>query len=354
MISSRSFRAVGLFSGGLDSILATKLMSEQNASVVGLHFRLPFVPLGRVTSEERLRRLAEMAGASLVSVDVDDDYLRLVESPPNGYSLHLAPCVDCMTYMVRKAWELARDIRADLVFTGEVLGQRSLGQNKRSLRLIEKSAGVTGRLLRPLCAKLLEPTLCELSGLIRRERLLDFCGRGRRRQMHLANEFGLIDYPSPGNFCLLCDANFAARCRDAIEHGQFTRNDIELMKYGRHFRLESGAKVVVGRNQTENSCIQKLADASDFVCRPSEIMGPVVLLRSKKITKKDTQIAARICARYCDIQPGQTVKVIGADRILSVRPLSTDEIELMRVRPRLQQSPPEPALEQEVTSDRES
>lgn len=350
MISSRRFRAVGLFSGGLDSVLATRLMSEQNASVVGLHFRLPFMPPGRVASDERLRRLAEIAGASLVSVDVEDDYIRLVESPPNGYSVHMAPCVDCMAYMVSRARELAREIKAEVVFTGEVLGQRSPSQSKRSLKLIEKAAGVTGRLLRPLCAKLLEPTLPELSGLVRRERLLDFCGHGRRQQIRLAHEFGLIDYPSPGNGCLLCDLSFAVRCRDAIAHGGLTRADIELLKYGRHFRLESGAKVVVGRNQTENVHIQKLAVAGDLVCHPENVMGPVVLLRAKRITKKDTQTAARICARYCDGPPGETVSIVCADRTLAVRPVSKEEVESLQVKPGPRESSVEPRVEKEVVS----
>ncbi|MEO0074365.1 MAG: hypothetical protein ABIK43_06910 [candidate division WOR-3 bacterium] len=350
MITSRKYKAVGLFSGGLDSLLACRLMSEQNASVVALHFRLPFVPSGRVAPSERLRRLAETAGASFVSVEVDDDYLKLVESPPNGYCVHMAPCVDCMIYMLSKARELAREIGAEVVFTGEVVGQRSPGQSKRSLRLIEKEAGLTGRLLRPLCAKLLEPTIPELSGIVRRERLLDFCGRGRRRQIRLAHEFAIIDYPSPGNGCLLSDLSFAIRCRDAIRHGGLSRADVELLKCGRHFRLESGAKVVVGRNQSENACLRGLAAVGDLLCYPESAMGPVVLLRARRITKKDTLTAARICARYCDGQPGQAVRVVCADKVVSVRPLSEDQAESLQVRPGFGKLSVELRSEQEATS----
>ncbi|MBM3315241.1 DUF814 domain-containing protein [candidate division WOR-3 bacterium] len=339
MIVSRKAKAVGLFSGGLDSVLAARLMAEQSVSVVALHFKLPFTVPGRSPSEERLRHLAEMVGASLVSVDVGEDYLGLVKSPPHGYSRQLAPCVDCMLYMTGKARELARDIKADFVFTGEVVGQRSFCQNKRSLRVIEKAAGVDGRLLRPLCAKLLDPTIPELTGQIRRERLLDFRGHGRRRQIRLAHEFGIIDYPIPGGGCLLCDKNFAARCRDAIAHEQFVPAEIELLKHGRHFRLESGAKVVVGRNKAENAVIEGLATADDLLCRPQEVMGPVVVLRAKKKTKKDTDIAARICARYSDSEPGESVKVVCGDKVLSVRPWSDGDIEPLRV----QVPPEEPA-----------
>jgi len=333
MIPSRKAKAIALFSGGLDSILATKLISEQGITVVALHFRLPFAVRSRVISEERLRRMAELAGASLVSVDAGDDYYDIVRNPEFGYTRNLAPCIDCLVFMLRKAKELMKELKADFVLTGEVVGQRSFFQNKRSLKQIEKSAGLEGRLLRPLCAKLLEPTIAELTGLVRRERLLEFRGRGRRRQIRLAREFGLMDYPIPGGACLLADKNFAARCRDELEHGTFEVRDIEMLKLGRHFRLESKAKVVVGRNEQENHRLEELAAEDDLVCRPVGVMGPVVVLRSKKKTKKDTEIAARICARYSDALPGQTVKIVCGERELAVKPFKDEDIEPWRVEP---------------------
>ncbi|MEO0080354.1 MAG: hypothetical protein ABIK44_06745, partial [candidate division WOR-3 bacterium] len=323
---SRKSKAVGLFSGGLDSILATKLVTEQGVTVVALHFKLPFPAKGRDITEERLRRIAELVGASLVSVDAGEEYYDIVRSPEYGYTRNLAPCCDCMVFMLRKAKELMKELKADFVFTGEVVGQRSFSQNKRSLRLIEKASGLEGRLLRPLCAKLLEPTIPELTGLVRRERLLDFRGRSRRRQIRLAREYGIMDYPIPGAGCLLVDRNFAARCRDALAHNQLESRDIEMLKLGRHFRLASGAKVVVGRNETENRQLEGLAGAGDLVCRPVSVVGPVVILRSKKRTKKDTEIAARICARYSDSQPGKTVKVLCGEQELSVKPYKDEEI----------------------------
>lgn len=331
MIPSRKSKAVGLFSGGLDSILATKLITEQGVTVVALHYRLPFGVPGRVPTEEKLSRMAGLVGASLMTLDADEAYLQLVKSPQFGYVKHLAPCIDCIVLMLAKAKELAREIKADFVFTGEVVGQRAICQNKRSLKQIEKAVGLEGRLLRPLSAKLLEPTIPELTGLVRRERLLDLKGRSRRRQIRLAHEFGMFDYPIPGTGCMLLDKNFAARARDAMQQDQLLLPEVELLKYGRHFRLDSGAKVVVGRNEAENKRLEELIRPDDTLCKPVEVMGPVAILRSLKKTKKDTDIAARIVARYSDAPAGKPVKISCAGKSLSVKPYKDVDFSAWRV-----------------------
>lgn len=332
MIPSRKSKAVGLFSGGLDSILAAKLISEQGVSVVALHFWLPFAVPGRIANEERLSKLAALAGASLVALEAGEDYRRTVSQPQHGYARQFAPCIDCMLYMLAKARELAREIRADFIFTGEVVGQRAVSQNKRGLKAIEKASGMEGRLLRPLSAKLLEPTIPELNGLVRRERLLDFKGRSRRRQIRLAHEYGIFDYPIPGTGCMLLDRNYAARARDIVTHNQLSSSDIELLKYGRHFRLESGAKVIVGRNEHENARVEALVGPQDLLLKPVDVMGPSVLLRAAKITKKDTEIAARIAARYSDGLEGKPVRFMAGGKELSVRPYLDSEIDSWRIR----------------------
>ncbi|MGQ9678521.1 MAG: tRNA 4-thiouridine(8) synthase ThiI [bacterium] len=332
MISSRKANAVGLFSGSLDSILATKLVVEQKVNVVALHFRVPFAVSRRFPNEKQLQSLADLFGVSLVSVEVGDDYLDIVRVPQFGYIRRMAPCVDCRLYMLKKAKELMEEIKADFVFTGEVLGQQPFSQNKRSLKLLEKTAELNGRLLRPLSAKLLEPTIPELTGLLRRERFFDFHGKKRRRQIRLAREFGLVDYPIPGGGCLLTDSNFAARCRDAIEYNELTLPEVELLGYGRHFRLPSGGKVVVGRNKKENEVLERLGLAYGLmVCKAIDIVGPVVLYRARKRTKKDIETAARICARYSDAPDGQTVKVICADQEFSVSAASDEQLKDWRV-----------------------
>jgi len=331
MIPSRKSKAVGLFSGGLDSILATKLITEQGVTVVALRFRLPFGVPGREPTDERLSKMAGLVGASLMTLDADETYLQLVKSPQFGHVKQLAPCIDCIVLMLAKAKELAKEIKADFVFTGEVVGQRAICQNKRSLKQIEKTVGLEGRLLRPLSAKLLEPTIPELTGLVRRERLLDLKGRSRRRQIRLAHEFGIFDYPIPGTGCMLLDKNFAARARDAVKQDQLELSEIELLKHGRHFRLDSGAKVVVGRNESENKRLEELAREDDILCRPAEVMGPVAILRSKKKTKKDTEIAARITARYSDTPVGKPVKLECAGKTLSVKPYKDEDFAAWRV-----------------------
>jgi len=340
MISSRKTKAIGLFSGGLDSILAAKLVTEQGIDAVALHFKVPFAAPSRDLGEDRLRRYAELVGASFVSVDVGPDYLAMVKTPQYGYSRGVAPCIDCILYMLLKAKELAKTISADFVFTGEVVGQRSHCQNKRSLRMIEKEAGMGGRLLRPLCAKLLDPTIPELSGVVRRERLLDLKGRGRRRQIRLAHEFGIIDYAPPTGGCLLTDVNLAARVRDAIDNDQLELDIFPLLRHGRHFRIAPGVKVVAGRNEKENRAIESLAVDSDVVCRPVDVMGPVVVLRAAKPKKKDIQTAASICARYSDAAADVKVVVDCGGKKFKATAAAEDDLAAWLIRPMVE--PPEP------------
>ncbi len=349
MIPSRKSKAVGLFSGGLDSILATKLITEQGVTVVALHFRLPFAVPGREPTDEKLSKMAGLVGASLMTLDADETYLQLVKSPQFGHVKQLAPCIDCVVMMLAKAKDLAKEIKADFVFTGEVVGQRAVCQNKRSLKQIEKAVGLEGRLLRPLSAKLLEPTIPELTGLVRRERLLDLKGRSRRRQIRLAHEFGIFDYPIPGTGCMLLDKNFAARVRDAAEQNDLAFAETELLKYGRHFRLDSGAKVVVGRNEAENKRLEELARPDDCLCKPVDVMGPVAILRSQKKTKKDTGIAARITARYSDAPPGKATKIDCAGKTVSVKPYKDEDFAAWRVSVQTQTAAkPAPAATTEV------
>ena len=331
MISSRKAKAVGLFSGGLDGIIATRLVTEQGIEAVALHFQVPFQAPGRPQEHVKLERLAQLAGASLISVPVEDDYLGIVRVSEHGYARGMAPCIDCLVYMIKKARELARQINADFIYTGEVVGQRSHCQNKRSLKLIEKATRTEGRLLRPLSAKLLEPTIPELNGTVRRERLLDLKGRGRRRQMRLAHEFGIIEYSAPTGGCMLVDRNFAVRVRDAVDYDELLPDRLAILGLGRQFRLESGAKVVVGRNERENGELDQLAVSDDVVCRPLEVMGPVVVLRGNELSAEDRDTAARLCARYSDAGPRKMVKVLCGEDTLKVRALAQKSVDAWRI-----------------------
>ncbi len=332
MIASRKAKSVGLFSGSLDSILAFKLITEQGIAAVALNFKLPFGVVGRAPTQEQLETMAGILGVSLISFEAGDDYLEIVRAPQYGYVLGLAPCIDCRAYMLKRAKELMKEIKADFVFTGEVLGQHHFSQSRRSLKILERITGLEGKLLRPLSAKVLEPTIPELTGLVRRERLLDFHGRKRRRQIRLAQEYGIVEYPTPGAGCLLADRNFALRCRDAIANNQFNSlREVEILHYGRHFRLASKAKVVAGRNEKENGALEKLALPDDIMFKPVDTNGPVVLLRAEKKTKKDMGIAARICARYCDNTSGKAVTVRCEEGKFSVKPFKDEELLKLRI-----------------------
>lgn len=331
MIHTRKSKAIGLFSGSLDSILAAKMLAEQGVAIVALNFKLPFPVPGRVPSDEYLQTMADLIGASLISIQADESYLELIRNPEFGYIREMAPCIDCMGWMLKKARELMKEIKADFVFTGEVLGQQPFSQNKRSLKLLERISGLGSRLVRPLSAKILEPTLPELSGLIRRERLLDFHGRSRHQQMRLAREFGVVDYPIPGAGCLLTDSNFAARCRDAVTYQELTWGEIEWLKYGRHFRLKSGARVIIGRNEKENKVLEDLARNNGLLFKPVEIQGPVAVLKTKKVTKKDMELAARMCSRYCDNPKGKAVKILSGEKVFSCKPIKDEDLAEWRI-----------------------
>ena len=212
-----------------------------------------------------------------------------------------------------------------------MVGQRARCQNKRSLKVIEKATRTEGRLLRPLSAKLLDPTVPELTGLVRRERLLDLKGHGRRRQMRLAHEFGIIEYSAPTGGCMLIDRNYAARVRDAVDYDELLPDRIAILRLGRHFRLGSGAKVVVGRNERENSLLEDVAGPGDVVCRPVEVMGPVAVLRGEELSDEDHESAARICARYCDGDSRKSVKVACGGREKRVRRASRKSLDEWRV-----------------------
>jgi len=332
MITSRNSKAVGLFSGSLDSILAFKIITEQKIAAVALNFKLPFPVIGRVATDDQLQAMAKLLNVSLVSVAAGDEYLEIVRSPKFGYTLEMAPCIDCLTFMLQQAKALMNEIRADFIFTGEVIGQRPISQSKRSMKLLEKTVGLEGKILRPLSAKILEPTIPELTGLVRRERLFDFHGRNRRRQIRLAREYGIVDYPPPGAGCLLTEPNFAVRCQDAIKHNEFQNlKEVEILHYGRHFRLPGKAKVIIGRNEAENKTLESLAKPSDVILKPVATNGPVAILRAPQLTSNDIETAARICARYCDNPDNKQVKITGKDKIYSVKPYTDEELKEWRI-----------------------
>ncbi|MGB9907695.1 MAG: tRNA 4-thiouridine(8) synthase ThiI [Candidatus Saccharicenans sp.] len=269
-------RALLLFSGGLDSVLAGKLLEEQGIEVVGLTFRSQFF------GAEAAVRAAEELGWPLLVVDLSQEQIELVENPKYGYGRRLNPCIDCHGQMARVAGRLLGKYQADFVATGEVLGERPMSQNRQSLVIVEKLSGLKGLVLRPLSARLLEPTIPEEKGLVDRERLLDICGRSRKRQLELAEKYGLKEYPTPAGGCLLTDPVFSARLRRLMEwRGKLRAEDIDLIKTGRVF-FESDGLIVVGRDERENEKIAGLVGQSDILVTTAGIKGPLAVVRLKR------------------------------------------------------------------------
>ena len=304
MKKNTCIKGVGLLSGGLDSTLAVKLMIDQGVDVHVLNFVTPFCTCTRKGCRHEASRVAEVFNIPIKIMSAGNDYIEMIKKPKYGYGRNMNPCVDCRIFMFRKAKQYMEEIGALFIFTGEVLGQRPMSQHRKALMIVEQESDLEGFVVRPLSAKLLSPTIPEKKQWIDREKLLSIQGRRRLPQMELADKFGLRDYPCPAGGCRLTDPHFAKRLREAFEHGEYTIRDIQLLKYGRHFRLDSGAKVVIGRNEEENKILLRFFDKDDILMEVVGVGSPTVLLRKNK-NKDDIKKAAILCARYSDITEGE-------------------------------------------------
>jgi tRNA-specific 2-thiouridylase len=273
-------RAVGLLSGGLDSTLAAKVMLEMGIEVLAVNFSSPFcrcTPKG-FGCPAAVRATKMLGGIPLQRFFLDEEYLRMVVSPMHGYGRAMNPCIDCRIMKMRRAAQYMSEVGASFLFSGEVVGQRPMTQFRHTLELIDRCAGVTGIVLRPLSARLLPPTLPEERGWVDRERLLAIQGRSRRPQIGLAHELGIRDYPCPAGGCLLTDIHFANRLREHLRFAMsLTLREARLLALGRHRRLANGVKVIVARNEGEGYALTALAAAHEWLLQPLNFSGPVVL-----------------------------------------------------------------------------
>ena len=289
----RKARGLGLCSGGLDSMLSGLVLRSQGVEVEWISFETPFFTAAKAHKASRL------TGIPLTVKPIFSDYMAMLRNPPAGYGKQMNPCMDCHTLMFRLAGEIMREKGFDFLFSGEVLGQRPMSQTKPSLRYVEKHSGLGGHILRPLSAKLLPETIPERQGLVDRERLLDIHGRGRKDQIALAKKFGISDYPAPAGGCLLTDKGFSLRLKDLFDHRpEAAENEIHLLKYGRHFRLNPQAKLIVGRTETDNENILRHHDpAQDIVLDVRDHPSPIGLL-PHGADERTVFLAASICAGY--------------------------------------------------------
>ncbi|MFC1686603.1 tRNA 4-thiouridine(8) synthase ThiI [Patescibacteria group bacterium] len=287
-------KALVLLSGGLDSMLAAKLLLNQGVEVTGLTFTTPF--FGAKKAEESAKQL----GIDLKVIDISKDHFKIVKKPPHGYGKNVNPCIDCHGLMFRKAKELIKKEGFDFVATGEVLGQRPMSQNKGALKIVEKLAGLEGKILRPMSAKLLDETEVEQKGIVDRDKLLAIKGKSRKEQMALAKELGFKKYATPGGGCLLTDPGYAQRFKKLQKifsppsRGQahFDLKEAELIKYGRLF-VEQDYMFLVGREHEENLKLKKIADKNDILLEVKEVPGPITLLHFFRVTKQPVSAATK-------------------------------------------------------------
>jgi len=262
-----------LFSGGLDSILVFQLLKEQGIEVCGVVFKSCFF------GPEQAKKSAKQIGLNLKVVDISDEHLEIIKNPKYGRGSGMNPCIDCHLLMLKKARQIMQKHNLDFIATGEVLGERPMSQNKKALELLEKKSGLEGLLLRPLSAKLLEQTIPEKEEWVSREKMLGIFGRQRKEQIKLAKKFKINNYPTPAGGCILCETEFSRKLKNLLDiYPQAQKNDIHLLKIGRHFWSDS-AKIVIGRDREENLKLQKLFKKRDLLVEPKNTPGPTALIR---------------------------------------------------------------------------
>ena len=259
----KNIKALSLFSGGLDSILATRIVMSQGIDVVAVQFVTPFFNYDFLSDiEGHKEKIRQKFGINVEVVDISDGYLKLLRNPAHGFGKNFNPCIDCKIFMLSKAKEMMADLDAKFLITGEVLGQRPMSQRRDTLNVIERESGSRSILLRPLSAKLMSETEAEIKGWVDREKLLSFSGRGRSSQIALAKEYGITDFPAPAGGCILADPVLSRRisqlyAEDSIlKSAEVTTTDVRMLLVGRQFVLPGGGWLILGRDEKDNDKLE--------------------------------------------------------------------------------------------------
>lgn len=331
-------KAVVLISGGLDSGLAARLMKELGINLTALNFTGPFCLCNKKGGcKFEAKNLSESLGIELKITSVFDEFIEIVKNPKHGYGSNLNPCIDCRILMFKTAKKFMEDIGASFIVTGEVVGQRPMSQQRHTLKLIEKQSGLEGLILRPLSAKLLSPTIPEINGWVNRDKLLSISGRGRKEQIALVKEFEMGNYPCPSGGCLLTDPGFSQRMKDLMKYSQVSKEEINLLKVGRHFRLSPKGKLVVGRDEKENEILLKMAKDNDFIFMPIEVNGPIALGRGGDFSNGLLDLSGSIVSRYCDRTNEEKIKINLTQKALNITedlfclPIEKERLEVFKI-----------------------
>jgi tRNA-specific 2-thiouridylase len=309
-------KALALFSGGLDSLLAIKIIENQNIEVIALHMQTGFIGKDSILLEKKLKESLKFVNASLEIVDIRDIYIRnILFSPKNGYGKNFNPCIDCHSKMFEIAISLLDKYNASFIISGEVLGQRPMSQNSNSIKQVEKISGSNGLLLRPLSAKLLPETIPVQEGWVDIEKLYDINGRSREMQINLAKEFSIDDFQSPGGGCLLTDISFSNRMKDFVKFDKsFGLKDIDIMKYGRHFRLPDGGKIIISRDAKETEIFSNIGDHKYLKkCHVKDLNGPLALIK-KDMTEEDFNLSLSILLEYYKVNKNESYTIVVEDK----------------------------------------
>ncbi len=304
-LNKKKVRALGLSSGGLDSILSGLVLKNIGIEVTWISFETPFF------SSEKAKKASGKTKIPLIIKDITEIYMEMLENPPCGYGRHMNPCLDCHALMFRLAGRVMEEKGFDFLFSGEVVGQRPMSQTRPSLRYVEKNSGYEGYIVRPLSIKLLAPTIPEKKGLIDRQSLYGFSGRSRKAQIALAKEFKIDDYPAPAGGCLLTDKGFSVRLKDLFKYEKkILKKDLRLLKYGRHFRIDPLSKIIVGRNKKDNQAILRHYDNENHILiKTVNIPGPVVIVPAKA-SDKALRVACSLCVGYAKADGINPVEIL--------------------------------------------
>lgn len=319
---TNQIKALGLSSGGLDSILSALILKKQNIEVTWITFKTPFF------SPASAIRASKKTGIPIIVEEITDIYMDMLKAPLAGYGKNMNPCMDCHSLMFSQAGKIMEEKGFNFLFSGEVVGQRPMSQNRNSMNYVEKHSGFKGRILRPLSARILPETIMEQQGMVDRNKLHAITGRSRKAQIQMASDFGLSDYPAPAGGCLLTDKGFSHRLKDLLNaRNGYGKRDLYLLSYGRHLRLDDQTKIVVGRSKRDNTYIERMyKPEKDLLIKHTRLPGPTVLVPIN-ISRENLKKAAAICASYTKTPPGNTADIqilsATAKEIIEVTALET-------------------------------